>query len=264
MLSLWEVHHVSASAAASEGHNEGEDPERRSSLPNPQSSTSNAKLDRRLWDRYVDAANLTAEIIRNSSPQHYQFVNPLIANSIWIAAASLVVARLFGPPDFDSRTAASNFDLLVATLNKFEIFWQIPSVLKFKLRNLEDTLRTLKPKSAVMSPAPVDSTMVESQIPPAVSSDPLPTPFRLPYEHDQRGGYVGPNGIRVTNDVYSGMEGQEWPSQDFFDFGAIPTFGFGQPDLMQPMPFDTTYFDGGNMMPNDGINFNELFSYPYQ
>lgn len=261
MLSLWEVHHVSASAATVEGQNESESSERRGSHQTAQSSSNSAKLDRRLWNRYVDAANLTAEIIRNSSPQHYQFVNPLIANSIWIAAASLVVARLFGPPDFDSRTAASNFDLLVATLNKFEIFWQIPSVLKFKLRNLEDTLRSLKPKSAAMSPAPADTGMMEPQATSTIPSEPLPTPFKLPYDHT--GGYVGPNGIRVTNDIYSGMEGQDWPSQDFFDFGAIPTFGFEQPDLMQPMPFNT-YFDGSGMLPNDGINFNELFSYPYQ
>lgn len=256
MLSLWEVHQVSASATTAEEQNESQSHERR-----PSSSVSGGKLDRRLWDRYVDAANLTAEIIRNSSPQHYQFVNPLIANSIWYAAASLVVAKLFGPPDFDSRTAASNFDLLVATLNKFEIFWQIPSVLKFKLRNLEDTLNHLRPKSVAMSPVPAETAIAEPQAPPPLSSNPLSTPFKLPY--DQRGGYVGPNGIRVTNDVFAGMDGQDWPSQDLFDFGAIPTFGFGQPDLMQPMPFDT-YMDGGGMVPNDGINFNELFSYPYQ
>lgn len=141
-LSLWEVHHVATTLTAKGAGSDLKPSDGRPPSLTPQSSVSYEQPDRRLWDRYVDAANLIAEIIRNSSPQHYQYVNPLIANSIWIAAAGLVVAKLFGPPDFDSRTAASNFDLLVATLTKFEIFWQIPSVLKFKLRNLEDsTLR---------------------------------------------------------------------------------------------------------------------------
>lgn len=261
MLSLWEVHHVSTSITTNETNPDVQSQDVRAPQFTPQSSVGHEKPDRRLWDRYVDAANLTAEIIRNSSPQHYQYVNPLIANSIWYAAASLVVAKLFGPPDFDSRTAASNFDLLVATLNKFEIFWQIPSVLKFKLRNLEDTLNHLKPRSVAMSPAQPESTIAEPHVPPAQSSGPLPTTFKLPY--DQRVSYIGPNGVRITNDVFAGMDGQEWPAQDLFDFGAIPTFGFGQPDLLQPMPFDT-YLDNSSMIPNDGINFNELFSYPYQ
>lgn len=261
-LSLWEIHHVAATMSAStEPNSETQTPASHPPRLTPQSSINHEKPDRRLWDRYVDAANLIAEIIRNSSPQHYQYVNPLIANSIWIAAAGLVVAKLFGPSDFDSRTAASNFDLLVATLNKFEIFWQIPSVLKYKLRNLEDTLNTLRPRSAAMTPAQPMENMAEPHIPPV---EPLPSTFKIPYDH-QRLNYLGPNGIRITNDVFAGMDGHEWPSQDLFDFGAIPTFGFGQPELLtpMPMPFDTL-FDNSAMMTNDAINFNELFSYPYQ
>lgn len=260
MLSQWEVHHVSMSSSASEGNHYVPSPNSHVSHPTAQFSASNDKPDHRVWGRYVDAANLIAEVIRNSSPQHYQFVNPLIANSIWYAAAGLVVAKLFGPPGFDPRAAAPNFDLLVATLNKFEIFWQIPSVLKFKLRNLEDTLVHLNPKSIVIGPMPVDTTPPEPQIPEIRSSDPFGTSFKLPF--DQQVGHQGRNG-RIPSETYPGMDSQDWPSQDFFDFGAIPTFGFGQPDLLQPMPFDT-HLDNNGMVPNDGINFNELFSYPYQ
>ena len=38
------------------------------------------KNEHLFWHCYVDAANLTAVVVRNSSPQYCQFVNSLMAN----------------------------------------------------------------------------------------------------------------------------------------------------------------------------------------
>ncbi|KAK5943681.1 hypothetical protein PMZ80_004689 [Knufia obscura] len=208
---------------------------------------------RRFWDRYLDAANLIAEVIRNSSPQHYQFVNPLIANSIWYAAASLVVAKLFGPPGFDSRLGQSNFDLLVTTLNKYELFWQIPSVLKYKLRNLEVSLNHLKQKSAPTPQRQGSIPILGS----GVSSNETSATTGSTSQYDQQ------NSHNTAEDLYTGLGGEDWLQQDLFDFSNIPTFGFGQADLLQPMPVDAS-FENNVLLQNEGINFNDLFMYPYQ
>lgn len=213
------------------------------------------------WNRYVDAANSTAQVIRNSSPHSYRFVNPLIANSIWYAAASLVVAKLFGPSDFDGRLAQSNFELLVTTLNKFEAFWQTPSVLKFKLKHLEETLHHLKRK------------------PPAASSDSgvaIPdASVLLARNYDQSTSDIGnelwnpvdsdiPASIAdSSNDILANLEQIDWTAPGLFDFNNMPTFGFGQPDLVQAMPFDMN-FDPNEQPQNDFVNLTGIFSYPYQ
>lgn len=219
-----------------------------------------AKADRQTWDRYIDAANLTAQVIRNSSPQHYQYVNPLIANAVWFAAASLVVAKLFGPPGFDSRLAQSNFDLLVATLNKFESFWQIPSVLKYKLRNLEETLKHLQRKPAV-SPRPQNDISTEGNTPLAEAVQMQESIMQSPYAPNAFQQSVP--ALNTSSDIYAALDGQDWTSSGIFDFNAIPSFGFGQSEFFQSMPFDNS-FDGNVLMQNDSLNFNDLFAYPYQ
>ena len=221
-------------------------------------SKSDLRTDRRTWGQYIDAANLTAQVLRNSAPHHYQFVNPLIANALWWAAASLVVAKLFGPPEFDSRAAQSNFDLLVTTLNKFEAFWQIPSVLKYKLRNLEETLKHLQRRSA---PSPQAQNEMPSDTK-ATLTDTMAT-SQLTKPQQQVTQTSTPNGLGTTDDIFNALEGQDWTPEALFDFSAIPSFGFGEADFLQATPFDTT-FEGNPLIQQDGLNFNELFSYPYQ
>lgn len=212
------------------------------------------KVKRRIWDRFVDAANLTAEVIRNSSPMHYQFVNPLIANAVWYAAASLVVAKLFGPPGLDSRLAQSNFDLLVATLNKFELFWQIPSVLKHKLRNLEETLNHLKQKPAPTPQLEKLTTVFETGVPDACDFG------KADFAQQQQAQQPDHS---TSEDLYTGMGDQDWAQKELFDFNNIPTFNFSQSDPFEAMPIDAN-FENNTLVHNDGINFNELFMYPYQ
>jgi len=253
MLCMWEVHHTTLSTMHSSTEQKPRLEAEAADARGAQHRQDEVKNEHLFWHRYVDAANLTAEVVRNSSPQHYQFVNPLIANALWYAAATLVVAKLFGPPGLDCRLAQSNFDLLVATLNKFELFWQIPSVLKYKLRNLEETLNALKQKPTSPSQLQDLSAVLALGASRNGKSEEVDI---LPQYEQQLSQHASDN-------LYTGFFGEDWAQQDLFDFSNIPTFGFGQSDLFQAMPIDAN-FENNTLMQNDGINFNDLFMYPYQ
>lgn len=213
------------------------------------------------WNRYVDAANSTAQVIRNSSPHSYRFVNPLIANSIWYAAASLVVAKLFGPSEFDARLAQSNFELLVTTLNKFEAFWQTPGVLKSKLKHLEETLQHVKRKPPAKSPS---TELLPTDMPATPANG-----YEQPKPRSEQASWtqVDTNTPALTadssEDILANLEQIDWTTPGLFDFSTMPTFGFGQADLLQTMPFDMNYDPNGQPQ-NDFLNLTGLFSYPYQ
>jgi len=253
MLCIWEVHDTSLSTMHPSTEQKPRLEIEAVDARGTQHHKDEVKNERLIWHRYVDAANSTADVVRNSSPQHFQFVSPLIANALWCAAATLVVAKLFGPPGLDSRLAQSNFDLLVATLNKFELFWQIPSVLKYKLRNLEETLSHLKQKPTSSSHIQDPSALLPVDVPRAGNSE----------EEDVVPHYEQHFSQHAPDDLYNGLAGEGWtPQQDLFDFGNIPTFGFGQSDLLQVMPMDAN-LENNTLMQNDGFDFNDLFMYPY-
>lgn len=258
MLYVWEVHRIAASDQGAE--KEAKTPPGQETPVIPAEST-NADLGSELqvWERYVDAANLTADVIKNSTPLHYQYVNPLISNAIWYAAAAMVVVKLFGPERFKRRLAASNFDLIVATLNRYEAFWQIPSILKHKLRDLEDKFAQLKAQTtpAVGTQSP-DVVPTDQQVLPAAISVPAPPPA-TETRYDQ------PTDTAIDNEQLASLYdygGQDWTAQAF-NFGDIPAFGAGQSDLVQANLFDP-FFDNTGFVLNDALNFNDLFMYPYQ
>lgn len=241
MLCIWEINHAPENARV------------KSSASDMGSHRATDSTQDQTWDKYVDAANFTATMIRNCSPQHHKFVNPLIVNAIWFAAASLVVSKLFGPADFDSRLAQSNFDLLVVTLNQYEAFWQIPKVLKDKLRNLEDTLKHLQPKTL-----PVVATPVEQ-------SGTMPTQIQFreaPQHHSMlEASLIQPDQLPFPkHEPYIDLQNQDWLIQGYLDFNSIPSFGSSQTGLITPFPFDTTFEPNLDI---DGFNFHDLFAYPY-
>lgn len=246
MLCIWEINNAPGQARLTS-----------SSQSDEAKIVRNSTLDT-TWAKYIDAATLTATMIRSCSPQHHKFVNPLIVNAVWFAAASLVVSKLFGPANFDSQLAQSNFDLLVVTLNKYEAFWQIPKVLKYKLRNLEDTLKHLQPKGTV---TPLVEQSVEHTSIPLASV----LPQKLPQQSValQTGLTQPAQPLVQQQDPYIDLQNQDWLMQGYFDFNSIPSFGPSQAGLITPFPFDTG-IDGSFAVDVDGIDFHDLFAYPYQ
>ena len=186
-------------------------------------------VERQAWEHYVDAADNIANVIRNSSPTHVRYVNPFLANTIWLAAAAQIVSRIFGPPTIDRRLAGSNFDVLRGTFNTYVSFWKVSPALKTKLDNMELKLDQLRRDSQ------------GSAIP------------RTPY------GGMTPNTATTFPSISTPQD------QQLLQGGNDPTFGFnafgnnfGTPNV------DYFSFNEDDFFDNLGLQPDELFTYPYQ
>ena len=96
------------------------------------------------WKRYLDAADNILTIVSNSSIDHIKHVNPFLACTIWIAAAVLLVHRVFGPPGTNRRLLQSNFDRLRSNYTQYVTYWQTPTILLEKLNILGPRLERLR------------------------------------------------------------------------------------------------------------------------
>jgi hypothetical protein len=101
--------------------------------------------DERPWTRYLDAADNMVLLLRNSSPDHIQYVNPFLANTIWMAAAVLLVYRFLGPAKSERtvRLVESKYDLLHSTFTQFADWWNMAPALGEKLTYLQLRLHQL-------------------------------------------------------------------------------------------------------------------------
>jgi hypothetical protein len=95
------------------------------------------------WSRYLDAADEIIAVIRNSSSDHVQYVNPYLASTIWLAAAAQVTSRTFGPTVANPKAVEANLDLLRLTFSRFVSFWDLSDILQERLNTLESRLQSL-------------------------------------------------------------------------------------------------------------------------
>ncbi|KAK4161038.1 putative fungal-specific transcription factor [Cladorrhinum sp. PSN259] len=95
------------------------------------------------WSNYMSAADEIVTLVRNSSRDHYRYVNPFLLNTIWFSAAAQCACLVFGPLEFNRRVASSNLDLLKITIDKFVEFWGGMEGLKAKLARIEAGLVSL-------------------------------------------------------------------------------------------------------------------------
>ena len=78
--------------------------------------------ENRAWSEYLDSADNILAVIRSSSTDHVRYVNPFMADTIWLAATAQVAGILFGPPSLDHSLAESNVDLLRAVFTSIASF----------------------------------------------------------------------------------------------------------------------------------------------
>ena len=135
---FWHAHRILRSTEAErikeENSDQGQQP----------STTHGTMSEQRAWNHYLDAANSIVHLVCSSSPTHIKHVNPMLANTIWLAAAAQVLCTVFGPEQTDRRTAKSNLDLLRATFKQYVGFWGIDPTLQDRLENLETSLQGLR------------------------------------------------------------------------------------------------------------------------
>ncbi|KAK0666799.1 putative fungal-specific transcription factor [Cercophora samala] len=113
------------------GHGEGNDDPRDSQQANSE------------WSNYMNASDEIVTVVRNSSRDHYKFVNPFLVNTLWFAAAAQCACKVFGPASFNKRLTISNLDLLKLTIDRYISFWGGMENLKGKLARIETALQSL-------------------------------------------------------------------------------------------------------------------------
>jgi len=95
------------------------------------------------WSNYMSASDEIVLVVRNSSRDHYKYVNPFLANTLWFAAAAQCACKVFGPPNFNKRLISSKLDLLKLTIDRFISFWNGTENLMGKLVRIEVGLKNL-------------------------------------------------------------------------------------------------------------------------
>ncbi|KAL7905167.1 hypothetical protein GGI35DRAFT_461069 [Trichoderma velutinum] len=99
-----------------------------------------------LWSNYMKASEDVITMVRNSSGEHYKYVNPFMINTLWIAAAAQIACRIFGPLSFNKQLAESNYELLCLNMDRSIIFWCGMDILKRRLTRVEALLKGLTAK----------------------------------------------------------------------------------------------------------------------
>ncbi|GAB1319454.1 hypothetical protein MFIFM68171_09664 [Madurella fahalii] len=95
------------------------------------------------WSNYMNASDEIVTVVRNSARDHYRYVNPFLANTLWFAAAAQCACNVFGPPSFNKRLRRSNLDLLKLTIDRYIAFWGGMENLRGKLARIETRLQNL-------------------------------------------------------------------------------------------------------------------------
>jgi hypothetical protein len=95
------------------------------------------------WSNYMNASDEICTVVRNSARDHYKFVNPFLANTLWFAAAAQCACRVFGPPTYNKRLTGSRLDLLKLTIDQYIHFWNGMDNLKNKLVRIEARLKNM-------------------------------------------------------------------------------------------------------------------------
>lgn len=125
---------------------EGPPAEATSSAPQADGSSANERrrpmhsISIEAWNRYLESADNILHMIRNSSPYHVRYVNPLFASTIWIAAVAQVVSKVFNPEPSNAQTAQCKLEVLQHNFDSYVSFWGTSRALQQKLNNLESRL----------------------------------------------------------------------------------------------------------------------------
>lgn len=104
----------------------------------------NTSEGERRWKRYLDAAEGLVSIVSNSSPDHFQYINPFLGSTIWLGAAILLVHLHLAPSTFplNRRLTESKVDLLQAIFGKIADWWEMSPLLSDKLSQLQKALQS--------------------------------------------------------------------------------------------------------------------------
>ncbi|KIW13749.1 hypothetical protein PV08_08940 [Exophiala spinifera] len=107
-------------------------------------STAPNNASRQSFVLYLQASQSVVNIIQRTQRDHYKFVNPFLANTIWLATAVQILKRELLQADTSEKgLTASNAELLRVTYLQFESYWGISNMLERNLSALEVELNNI-------------------------------------------------------------------------------------------------------------------------
>jgi hypothetical protein len=96
------------------------------------------------WAQYLESADNIVRLIRNSSPYHVRYVNPLFASTMWLAAVAQIVSKTLNNDPHNVRVAQSKFEVLQHNFNSYVTLWNSSEALQQKLNTLEARMQRAK------------------------------------------------------------------------------------------------------------------------
>ncbi|KAG5806315.1 hypothetical protein H9Q74_007403 [Fusarium xylarioides] len=91
--------------------------------------------------QYLESADEICTLVRRSHEDHHKYVNPYIANTIWLAGAVQLFHKRLAPSMTTSQELiASNFQVLNTTYKRFSQYWNISKTLQKNLKVVENEL----------------------------------------------------------------------------------------------------------------------------
>ncbi|KAJ4361119.1 uncharacterized protein N0V89_001688 [Didymosphaeria variabile] len=107
---------------------------------NDTSGDTNASHDTMAIDGYFEAADNILNIVDRSSDEHYRYMNPFLASTVWLAAAVQLVRKEFGSASTNKTLAKSKYEVLFLMYNQYVRYWNISTALGQNLDALEHQL----------------------------------------------------------------------------------------------------------------------------
>ncbi|KAK0726521.1 hypothetical protein B0T21DRAFT_385744 [Apiosordaria backusii] len=154
----------SSSSSTNDNNNNTNPPDPTTTTPitDPQAAAHQQSITSE-WSNYMSASSEIVTVVRNSSHNHFRYVNPFLVNTLWFAAAAQCACKVFGPPSFNKRLTISNLDLLKLTIDRYISFWGGMENLKGKLARIETALQSLM--SGTNGKAPNDHEHRQQHLP---------------------------------------------------------------------------------------------------
>ncbi|KAK5467898.1 hypothetical protein LTS15_000871 [Exophiala xenobiotica] len=99
-------------------------------------------------ERYSEASDEIVSLVGRSYEEHYKFVNPFVANTIWLAGAVQLLYRELASLDKSDRDFTnSKLELLSVTYNRFVRHWNMSSTLQKNLEVVQSEISNLQSKA---------------------------------------------------------------------------------------------------------------------
>ena len=96
-------------------------------------------------EQYSEASDAILSVVGKSHEEHYKYVNPFLANTIWLAGVVQLLYRELAPLESSNKELTnSNYELLSRTYNMFVSYWNMSPTMQKNLEIVESELENLQ------------------------------------------------------------------------------------------------------------------------